>query len=132
MTTCAIEKPANTEVVKAERTQSDRYYRPNVDICENAEELTVLADMPGVSPGDIDINFENGTLTINGKIKPRTPENAEHLLAEYGVGDFYRTFQVSEAIDAEKITAECADGVLTLHLPKAEAAKPRKIKVKTA
>ncbi|UCE59934.1 MAG: Hsp20/alpha crystallin family protein [Phycisphaerales bacterium] len=131
MTTCAIDKPANTEVVRAERTQSERYYRPNVDIIESTEELTVHADVPGVKADDVGISFENGTLTIHGKVNKRTPENVNYALNEYGVGDFYRTFQVSEKIDSAKISAECADGVLTLHLPKAEAARPRKIDVKT-
>ena len=131
MTTCAIERPANTEVVRAERTQNDRHYRPNVDIRESSEELTVHADVPGVKADDVDISFEDGTLTIHGKVNKRTPEDANYALNEYGVGDFHRTFQVGEKIDADKISAECADGVLTLHLPKAEAAKPRKIAVQT-
>ena len=62
---------------------------------------------------------------------PRQDEDHEYLLREYGTGDYYRTFQVSEAVDASKITADYSDGVLTLHLPKTEAVKPRKIEVKT-
>ena len=129
MTTDALDKPAVANVTRAEHTRSGRLYQPNVDILESTNELTVLADMPGVGGDDIDINFENGTLAIHGKVRPRRGENANCLLEEYGVGDFHRTFQVSEAIDASRITAECAHGVLTLHLPKVEAAKPRKIKV---
>jgi HSP20 family molecular chaperone IbpA len=103
-----------------------------VDIVERADELTVHADMPGVESDDIDINFENGMLTIHGKVKQRQPENTDFLLSEYGIGDFCRTFRVSEAIDSQGITAEYADGVLVLHLPKTEAVKPRKIAVKTS
>ena len=129
MATDALDKPATADVTRAEHTRSGRLYQPNVDILETAEELIVLADMPGVDGSDIDINFENGTLTIHGKVAPRQGEGVNHLLREYGIGDFHRTFQVSEVIDASRITAECANGVLTLHLPKVEAAKPRKIKV---
>ena len=126
-----LTKSQAEEVDAAEHTRSGTYYRPNVDIVEHREELVVLADMPGTTSDDTDINFEDGTLTIHAKVKPRQPDQTEFLLREYGVGDYYRTFRVSEAIDASQITAEYADGVLTLHLPKAEAVKPRKIQVKS-
>lgn len=126
----ALEKPVASNVTRTEHTRSGRVYHPNVDILESANELTLLADMPGVGPDDIEIQFENGTLSIYGKVKPRRGEGVNDLLQEYGIGDFHRTFQVSETIDASGITAECADGVLTLHLPKVEAVKPRKIEVK--
>lgn len=127
----SLSKPAAEEVSSAEHTRSGSYYRPNVDILERAEELVVLADVPGARGDDIDLDFEDGTLTIHAKVEPRQAEDTEYLVQEYGVGDYYRTFRVSEAIDASKITAEYADGVLTLHLPKAESTKPRKIDVKS-
>ena len=129
-TESAIEKQQAGEIAQAEYTRSGRQYRPNVDILETTEELTVLVDVPGCSAKDIDIHFEKGELTIHGQVPPRQNEGAAYLLQEYGVGDFHRTFQVSEVIDAERIAAECRNGVLTLHLPKVEAAKPRKIEVK--
>jgi len=126
-----ITKPAADEATAAEHTRSGRFYRPNVDILEQEDELLVLADVPGAQGDAIDVKFEDGTLAIHAKVDPRQDDNTSFLLREYGVGDYYRTFQVSEAIDAGKISAEYADGVLTLHLPKAEAIKPRKISVKT-
>ena len=129
MTTEALTKEKEADITRADHTRSGRCYRPNVDIVEAAGELTVHADMPGVTRDDINIDFEHGTLSILGKVRDRVPEGAQTLLAEYGVGDFYRTFQVSEKIDAAKITAEFQDGVLTLHLPKVEALRPRKITV---
>jgi HSP20 family protein len=125
-----LEKREAKEAAKAERTWSGRYYTPHVDILESESELTLLADMPGVSAGDVDIRFENGELSIHGKVKPRHEDVTHFVLSEYGLGDFYRTFQISEAIDPERITAEYKDGVLVLHLPKVEKAKPRKIAVK--
>lgn len=129
MTTATMEKPANAAVTRCEHTRCGRQYRPNVDIAETKDELTVYADMPGVAAGDIDINFENGTLTIRGKVAPRQNGETKFVHREYGVGDFVRTFEVSESIDSTRITAEYANGVLTLHLPKVEAVKPRKIAV---
>jgi HSP20 family molecular chaperone IbpA len=102
-----------------------------VDIVETADELTVSADLPGVKAEDVDINFDNGTMTIVGKAPNRRPEGTTPVLTEYGVGDFHRSFEVSEKIQADKISAEFAHGVLTLHLPKGEAIKPRKIALQT-
>jgi HSP20 family protein len=116
---------------QTERTRGGRVYRPNVDILEKQDELLVVADMPGVKSGEIDIRFEDGELTIHGPAAPRQGEGPRYLLQEYGVGDFYRTFRVSERIDAAKISADYKDGVLVLHLPKVEAAKPRRITVST-
>ncbi len=132
-----ITKPTAEEAAAAERTRCGCCFRPNVNILERGDELLVLADVPGATSDSIDINFEDGTLEIRAEVPPRHHKTAtggrvegeEFLLHEYGVGDYYRTFQVSEAIDAGKISADYANGVLTLHLPKAEALKPRKIAV---
>jgi HSP20 family molecular chaperone IbpA len=125
-------KQTNGQDDQTEYTRTGQVYRPNVDIMELPHELLVHADMPGLCGEDIDINFEDGALTIHGRVKSRQTDETDFLLREYGVGDFYRTFRVSEEIDPSKITAECRDGVLSLHLPKSEAAKPRKIQVQTS
>ncbi|MEE8451832.1 MAG: Hsp20/alpha crystallin family protein [Thermoguttaceae bacterium] len=127
-----LTKPPAEESADQERTRGGRHYRPTVDILEKADELLVVADMPGAERDTIDIQFEDGSLTISAEVEPRQPEDTEYLLEEYGVGDYYRSFQVSEAIDPGRITAEFAEGVLTLHLPKAETSKPRKIAITTS
>jgi HSP20 family protein len=126
-----VETPVveNGAVASAENTRGGPYFRPNVDIYELADELVVQADMPGAKSDDIDIQFEDGSLTIHARVPQRRSDDASYLRQEYGVGDFYRTFRVSEHIDSTRISAEYKDGVLTLHLPKVEAVKPRKIKV---
>lgn len=129
MTTTAIDKPTQAEVTRTERTRDRRTFRPNVDIIERNEELLVLADMPGTVAENVDIQFENGTLTIFAGVKDRQPSATRFLSREYGVGDFLRTFEVGEMIDSERISAEMNNGVLTLHLPKTEKVKPRKISV---
>lgn len=126
-----ITKTAAEEAAAAEHTRSGRFYRPNVDILEREDELLVVADVPGAQGERIDVKFEDGTLSMHAEVEPRRDKDHEYLLREYDVGDYYRTFRVGEAIDAGKITADYADGVLTLHLPKAEAIKPRKISVET-
>ena len=124
-----VTKTTAEQPALAERTRSGCCYRPNVDILEQQDELLVLADVPGAKGDTIDLKFEDGTLEIRAEVAPRQEDNRTCLRREYGVGDYYRSFQVSESIDAGKISAEYADGVLTLHLPKAEAVKPRKIAV---
>jgi len=113
-----------------DRARSNSVYTPNVDVLESPEELILVADLPGSSSSDIDVRYEDGELTIHGKVGERSPGEARALLREYGVGHFNRTFTIDEQVDAEKISAEYARGVLTVHLPKVEAAKPRTIKVK--
>jgi len=130
MTTETTLKPETEQT--PERMRGGPAYRPHVDIIEAENELTIVADMPGVKSDSFDIDFEDGVLTIQGRVESRYGENRELLLSEYGVGDFYRTFRVGERIDAAAIHAECKDGVLFVHLPKTESAKPRKIEVKTA
>ncbi len=125
-----MEKEAGREVARQEPTRGAQQYRPVVDILETADELRVLADVPGARAEDIEINFEKGVLAIHARVEARQPEGVSYLLREYGVGDFHRVFEVSEKIDVERITAEHADGVLVLHLPKAEKAKIHKIEVR--
>jgi HSP20 family protein len=114
-----------------EQTRSTNFYRPVVDIVERSDELLIFADMPGVKVDQVDIRFEDGSLRIHGRVDSREVPDARSLLREYGVGDFFREFQVSETIDVAKITAELEDGVLVVHLPKVGAVKPRKIEVTT-
>lgn len=104
-------------------------FSPRFDICECDDELILYGDLPGVDPDNLDIEFENRQLTIHGKVYRRHSGN-RMLYSEYGVGDFHRTFTIGEAIDSGRISAELHNGVLTLHLPKSQEAKPRRIEVK--
>jgi HSP20 family protein len=124
-----MKRESNGNVAVAERTRNTVTYTPRFDIVETEGELVLYGDLPGVSKDNLDVRFENGQLTIQGKVEPRHTEH-QFLYGEYGIGDFYRSFTISEDIDAEKISAELHNGVLTLHLPKAEAVRPRKIAVK--
>jgi len=114
-----------------ERTRAKRVYTPAVDIIEKDEEIYLLADMPGVDSESVDITLEKDTLTIYGKVEPEIPQGLRLTESEYGVGDYQRTFSLSDEIDRERIQAAVKNGVLRLTLPKAEAVKTRKIPVKT-
>jgi HSP20 family protein len=126
----SVESPVQESVATSEQTRGGPFYRPNVDIYESADELVLEADVPGAKSDDIDVHFEDGSLAIHVRIPQRRSDDVNFLRQEYGVGDYYRTFRVSEHIDATRISADYKDGVLTLHLPKVEAVKPRKIPVK--
>ena len=123
-------KKETGNVESVERTRSVTTYTPRFDILETDEELTLCGDMPGVAPEDLEVRFENEHVIVDGRVAPRH-EGREHVYGEYGIGDFYREFRVNEAVDASKIAAELKDGVLTLHLPKTEAIKPKRIEVKS-
>lgn len=124
-TVCTADKPADA----VENACRGRCYVSQVDVFETPHDLTLLADVPGAAADQIDIRYEDGELRIHAPVAPRRSDDQPFLLREYGVGDFYRTFRLGQEIDASKIEARVADGVLTLKLPKVEAVKPRKIVV---
>jgi len=112
-----------------ERTHARRVYTPSVDIVERENDIVLKADMPGIDEKSVDITLEKDLLTIHGSVEPEVPENRRLVLSGYGVGDYERTFTLSNAIDRENIHASVKDGVLRMILPKAETAKTRKIAV---
>jgi HSP20 family protein len=126
--TTELAKKEQRAPVSAERTRGGVTYNPRIDILEAEDELLLLADLPGVEPAELNIRYENKELMIEGKVAPRQGD-VRYLYNEYGIGDFYRQFTIGEAIDAEKISAELKHGVLTVHLPKTDAVRPRRIPV---
>jgi HSP20 family molecular chaperone IbpA len=132
MSDTAIEKQPETVRIpdQTERQQQQTYYTPLVDITETDDEFLFQADLPGVRAGDVDASYDNGVLTIAAKARPRQPAGQRYVWREYGVGPFYRQFTLNTPINADAIRAELKAGVLELHVPKAESAKPRRIPVK--
>lgn len=122
------EKKALEEGAK-ESTRPGRVFVPAVDILENEEEIIILADMPGVTSKNVDIDLRESVLTIEGRISPVEGEKEVTVYREFDWGDYVRQFTLSDAIDQEKITAKMDQGVLRLTLPKAEKRKPQKIQV---
>ena len=118
-----------TEIATPERTRNGVTYTPRCDILETENDMVLYADLPGVRPDDVDVRLENGQLEIFAKCTAHQ-ESENYLAYEYGVGNYYRTFTINEAIDANKIKAELKQGVLTVHLPKSERVKPKRIAVK--
>jgi HSP20 family protein len=111
-----------------ELTREGIYFTPAVDICETEKELMILADVPGVKPGGVDIELKEGVLTIQGKVTEPT-QSGEILLSEYRKGSYFRSFRVTDSVDAGKIAASLSNGVLQVTLPKHEKAMPKKIPV---
>ncbi len=108
-------------------------WTPACDIYEDGEEILVRAELAGVEPGDVELRFENGVLTLKGERKLEKEDRREnyHRL-ELSYGTFTRAFSMPATIDAEKIRAESKQGVLHVHLPKKPEAKPKSIQVKVS
>ena len=103
---------------------------PAVDVCENANEIVVKADLPGLTKEDISIAVQGGILTISGERRSETKDHDEHwTYCERTRGTFSRSLQLPEAVDTERVKASFKDGVLEVLVPKSEKAKPRQIKV---
>jgi HSP20 family protein len=114
---------------RQESTIPARVYVPVTDIFETDAALTIVLEMPGVARENVDVTLENGVLTIAGRIDFAKYETLHPIYTEYNVGNYARSFELSSDIDQARIGAELNDGVVTLTLPKAEKAKPRRITV---
>jgi len=117
------------ETVKDISKKNRKIYAPAVDIFETANNILVIADMPGVDEKSVDITIEKNLLTIHGMIDSTIHDNLELAYSEYGVGDYHRAFSLSDEIDRSNIKATVKDGVLKLIMPKSERVKTRKIEV---
>jgi HSP20 family protein len=115
---------------KEESTISARTFLPTTDIYETDQALTLVMEMPGVDKGDLDISIEDDVLSVFGRIHFSKYEKLQAVYTEYNIGHYRRRFSLSPSrVDRDKIRAEIKDGVLTLTLPKAAQAKPRKIAI---
>jgi HSP20 family protein len=122
--TAEVQQPQTTESTR----HQEHYVAPPVDIYETRDGLVVVADMPGVAKEALEVRVDNHVLTIRGQARHAVP--AEVTYREYELVNFFRQFELNEQVDQQRITADVTCGVLTVHLPKAEAAKPRQIEVR--
>ncbi len=113
---------------REETRANERYVKPAVDIVETDDGLTLVADIPGAAKDTLDINVDKGILTLNAPASRTMPGRS--VYTEFEFAHYYRQFAIPETLDHEKAKAEFINGVLTLKVPMAEAAKPRKIEVK--
>ena len=132
MTNQVTQSTEKTPAETPETTTGGRIYRPLTDIVESDEAVMLALEMPGVAADDVDVTLEKRVLTIRGRVHPTQPEKLQLVHAEYGEGDFERAFTLSDDFDPEKIEAEVSNGVLTVMLPRAAEAQPRKIAVKAS
>ncbi len=120
------EPSANTlEHTSAERTRERVVFQPPSDIYESENEYVLVADVPGASKDTLDIDLENNVLTIHASVRDHTPDGYTPAYREYTVGDFERSFRLSDEIDRDSIRARFDQGVLTLTLPKAQPTRKR-------
>ena len=122
-------RPKQKAERSGERTRPAVTFQPLVDIYQTPDETVVVAEMPGVGPDGVEIEVEGNQLTIEGHVRPKDYEGVKPLHVEYAIGDYYRRFTLGDAIDRDAIKGEIRDGVLTLRLPKSQAARVRRIPV---
>ena len=124
--------PAKVQRSQAGRELAEGTYTPLADIYETDTELVLVADVPGVGPDALNIQVDKGVLTLEAEATFDVPgEEYAATYVGFQPGTFFRAFALSDEIDREKISAEVANGVVTVHLPKAASAKSRKIEIKT-
>jgi HSP20 family molecular chaperone IbpA len=110
--------------------ERERYvFTPPIDIYETDNGLVLRADLPGVTIDTLELQVQDNKLTLFGRVCPPVMENARLIHQEYAVGDFLRSFILSDEVDHEKISARLAHGVLEVMLPKAPRSEPRRIRV---
>lgn len=127
-TNSLTERNDERNVQTREETRSnEKYIRPAVNIIETEEGLVLTADIPGASKETLDVNVEKGILTISAPVQHTSPGISAYR--EFELANYYRQFSIPESLDHEKAKAEYVNGILTLHVPKAEIAKPKRIAV---
>jgi HSP20 family protein len=114
------------------RTSNQPALTPAVDVFEDATGITLLADLPGVPKDALHLQVEAETLTIEGDVTLEVPEGMEATHAEVSLPRYRRVFTLSRELDTEHVSAEFRNGVLTLRIPKAEHAQPKRIEVQVA
>jgi len=112
-----------------ERTRDRKTFIPRVDIYEDKDALTIVADMPGIDENSVNITLEKDVLSIEGGVAEQMFKDYTLIHTEYGLGDYYRAFTLSEHIDRDRIKAKVKDGVLSITLPKTVPAKAKKIAI---
>jgi HSP20 family molecular chaperone IbpA len=123
-------KPDETAV--ARRGDEAAALLPPVDVIEDSTGISLYADMPGVTKDKLHLQVDGDTLAIEGEVNLALPEGMEASHAEVGLSRYRRTFTLSKELDTGKVSAELANGVLKLRIPKAEHAQPRRIEVQAA
>jgi HSP20 family molecular chaperone IbpA len=113
---------------REETRSSEKYIKPAVNIVETEEGLILTADIPGASKESLDVSVEKGILTISAPVTHDMP--GQPVYTEFELASYYRQFSIPETLDQQRAKADLANGILTLQIPKAEAAKPRRIEVK--
>lgn len=106
-------------------------FAPPVDIHDGPEGLTLEADLPGATESSLHIQLEDNVLSLYAKLDSPEPESTRLIHQEYPVGDFHRSFILSDEVDRDRITAELKNGVLRIFLPKADRARARRIEIKS-
>ena len=115
---------------REETRSNERYIKPSVNIVETEEGLLLTADIPGASRDTLNINVEKGILTISAPAQHTMPGTSAYR--EFELANYYRQFTIPESLDHEKSKAEYVNGILTLRVPKAEVAKPKRIAVQVS
>ena len=114
---------------REERTVPGRFYVPPADVWETEDALAVAMEVPGVARDAVEIELKDDVLRVEARVDPAKYEGLEPVYTEYGVGHWARAFALPDTVDRERIEARLEDGVLTLTLPKAAEARPRRIAV---
>lgn len=129
-TECRGKMETLAPVHEGHQSKKPQCYRSPIDVHENDEMFTIVADMPGTTAEGIEISVEDNSLEITGKVQDRYADLGRILHKEYGIGDFHRRFRIGDGIDVARIDATCKNGILTVRLPKSASVQARTIEVR--
>lgn len=129
MTEKELQLREKKEIKEAEATREGPLFTPEVDIYEQESSLVLVADVPGGTTEHIDLDLQDNILNLTAGVTP-VENKWKPIYVEYEIGHFTRQFRIGQLVDTSKIEAQVRDGVLTITLPKAEKAIPRRIEVK--